>query len=274
MVEHDDIYPDDIQHDDIHHDPAGQDAFDQHIDSVLHAVLYPDGDPIYDSSADPSSLAELSHDGPAARHLAAPDIELTEPGGTAIDLGPPNQDMNGDGVPESAVHTGDDHLLIVSDTDADGAADHVIDIDAATGHARWITIAAGEWVEEQRGHVDDDGALVVDRGGGDPHGLTSEEQLTITVNGRTFPAGTATIDTDGDGVPDTVAVTGLGGSTQLYQDSNGDGVADRAWTVNADGSRGQMYAIDEHGHWVAAPSGAGSVGHSGAGLLSRYETGG
>lgn len=212
---------------------------------------------------------------PAAQRPAAPDIELTEPGGTAIDLGPPNQDMDGDGVPESvAVHTEDGHLLIVSDTDGDGAADHVIDIDSATGDARWITITDGEWVEVEHGHVGDDGALVVaGKDGNAPHGLTSQEQLTVTVNGRSFPAGPATIDTDGDGVPDTVAVPGVGGSTQMYQDSNGDGVADRAWTVNADGSRGETYAIDKQGNWVPQPGDTGSADQSGAGLLSQYESG-
>lgn len=211
-----------------------------------------------------------------AQHGAAPDIELTEPDGTAVDLGAPDQDMDGDGVAESvAVHTQDGHLLIVSDSDGDGTADHVIDINSATGAARWITITGGEWTEVEHGHVADDGSLVVDgTGENGPHGMISWEQLTVTVNGRSFPAGPATIDSDGDGVPDTVAVPGVGGSTQFYEDSNGDGVADRAWTVNADGSRGEVYAIDKQGHWVQQTGSAGSSRHFGAGWLSQYETGG
>jgi len=77
----------------------------------------------------------------------------------------------------------------------------------------------------------------------------------VSVDGHQIPAGPATIDTDGDGVVDTVAVPGVGGSTQYYQDADGDGVADRAWTVNPDGSRSAEYSIDGSGQWVQAPSG-------------------
>ncbi len=151
-------------------------------------------------------------------------------------------------------------MLIVSDTDADGAADQLIDIDPDTGHAQWMAQDAnGQWAQTQHGHVDGSGALVVDETGKAsgaelPSGITGEEQLTVSVGGRHVAAGPATIDSDGDGVADTVSVPGVGGSTQYYQDADGDGVADRAWTVNPDGTRSGEYTIDASGQWVRAPS--------------------
>jgi len=211
--------------------------------------------------AEPSEPTSPPSHRPPGQHAGAPDIELRAPGVDAVDLGRPNQDLDGDGVPESvAVRTQDGHVLIVSDTDADGAADQLIDIDPDTGHAQWMAQDAhGQWAQTQHGHVDGSGALVVDETGKAsgaelPSGMTGEEQLTVSVGGRHVAAGPATIDSDGDGVADTVSVPGVGGSTQYYQDADGDGVADRAWTVNPDGTRSGEYTIDASGQWVRAPS--------------------
>jgi len=211
--------------------------------------------------AEPSEPTSPPSHRPPGRHAGAPDIELRVPGVDAVDLGRPNQDLDGDGVPESvAVRTQDGHVLIVSDTDADGAADRLIDIDPDTGHAQWMAQDAhGQWAQTQHGHVDASGALVVDQTGKAsgaelPGGMTGQEQVTVPVGGRHVAAGPATIDSDGDGVADTVAVPGVSGSTQYYQDVNGDGVADRAWTVNPDGTRSGEYTIDASGQWVRAPS--------------------
>ncbi|WP_051265951.1 DUF6802 family protein [Nakamurella lactea] len=193
-------------------------------------------------------------------------IELTTPDGQRVEIGAPDQDLDGDGVAESvAVRTDDGHLLIVSDTDADGTADQLIDVDPATGAVSWLAVHDdGGWTVTAHGHVTDDGSLAIDGdGAGEPDRTTepdhatepdqaTEEQVTVSVDGRNFPAGPATIDSDHDGVPDTVAVPGVGGSTQYYQDTDGDGIADRAWTVNADGSRGAEYTIDGGGEWVQA----------------------
>jgi len=211
--------------------------------------------------AAPSEPTRPASHRPAPQHVGSPDIELRAPGVDAVDLGRPNQDLDGDGVSESvAVRTQDGHVLIVSDTDADGAADQLIDIDPDTGHALWMAQDAhGQWAQTQHGHVDGSGALVVDETGKAsgaelPSGMTGEEQLTVPVGGRHVAAGPATIDSDGDGVADTVSVPGVGGSTQYYQDADGDGVADRAWTVNLDGTRSAEYSIDATGRWVQTPS--------------------
>lgn len=236
---------------------------------VMHGHMAGDGDFV---PADGEHSAQAGHQPGAAEpqpashpaaelHAGAPDIELRANGVDAVDLGRPNQDLDGDGVPESvAVRTEDGHVLIVSDIDADGAADQLIDIDPTTGHAQWmVPDAHGQWSQTQHGHVDAAGALVVDQigkasGAGLPSGLAGAEELTVSVDGRHVAAGPATIDSDGDGVADTVAVPGVGGSIQYYQDADGDGVADRAWTVNADGSRSSEYSIDASGHWVRTPS--------------------
>jgi hypothetical protein len=104
------------------------------------------------------------------------------------------------------------------------------------------------WVVSHQGQVTADGSLVVD----DARAPGADEQVTVSVDARSFPAGPATIDSDHDGVADTVAVPGVGGSTQFYQDTDGDGIADRAWTVNADGTHGPEYTIDASGEWVQA----------------------
>lgn len=204
-----------------------------------------DGDFVPDDGATPVGLPLVD---------APPAIGVTVPGSTvAVTVGPPDQDIDGDGVAESvAVRAPDGHLLIVSDIDADGTADQMIDVDQESGRVSWMTLDDdGGWVVAQHGHVTPEGDLEVD-GQGPADGLANPNPgtVTVSVDGRTFPAGPASIDTDGDGVADTVAVPGVGGSTQYYQDSDGDGIADRAWTVHADGARGEEYRIDDDGQWV------------------------
>lgn len=211
------------------------------IESTGH--IGEDGDFVPDHGASPAGQPVVD---------APPAIGVTVPGSRdAVSVGPPDQDIDGDGVAESvAVRSPDGHLLIVSDTDADGTADQMIDVDQESGQVSWMTLDDdGSWVVAQHGHVTPDGELEVD-GRGPVDGLAHSGTVTVSVDGRTFPAGPASIDTDGDGVADTVAVPGVGGSTQYYQDSDGDGIADRAWTIHADGARGEEYRIDDAGQWV------------------------
>jgi hypothetical protein len=214
-----------------------------------------------------------------------PDIVYTSADGTRTDLGAPTEDLDGDGVPESvAVRTDQGDVLILSDTDADGHPDQLIQVDAQTGGATWaVPDGHGGWDVVQTGHVAHDGTFVVDHpqqpvadppthvqpvhpGGpgsptahpgspsahpGDPGAHPGD--VEVEVSGRSFDAGQATIDTDGDGVPDTVRVAGPGGSTLYYQDTNGDGVADRAWTTDVAGHLTADYTLDPGGNWVTVP---------------------
>ena len=55
--------------------------------------------------------------------------------------------------------------------------------------------------------------------------------------------------------PDTVMVDGPQGSTLYYQDTDGDGVADRAWTSDASGAVVAEYTLDSHsGTWTSTGS--------------------
>ena len=158
-------------------------------------------------------------------------------------------------------------MLVLSDTNADGRLDQLLQVDAATGDATWaVPDGHGGWEVVQTGHVEADGTVVVDHAQ-PAHGTQPapaqhaheeaagtaghpDDNVEVEVSGQSFDAGPATIDTDGDGVPDTVAVTGAGGSTLFYQDTNGDGVADKAWTTDSGGRVTADYAL-ESGRWVA-----------------------
>ncbi len=110
----------------------------------------------------------------------------------------------------------------------------------------------GTWVQVHTGHVDPDGNLVVDQSSGQSQHSATGERVEVAVAGGSFDAGRATIDADGDGVPDTVAVDGPQGSTLYYQDADGDGVADRAWTSDSTGRVVAEYALDARsGTWTA-----------------------
>jgi hypothetical protein len=197
-----------------------------------------DAYPVDDAPSEPTLLAQSG----------SADIVLTGADGTRHELGAPDQDLDGDGVPESvAARTADGDLVIVSDTDHDGIPDQLIQVSADTGQVSWAQPAAdGGWVQMHTGHVGADGSLVVD-----PEPDEASDRVVVPVDGGTFDAGPATIDTDGDGVPDTVAVEGPQGSTLYYQDTDGDGVADRAWTSDADGRVVAEYALDaKSGAWT------------------------
>ena len=224
-----------------------------------HGVLSADGDFVPDGTA-----PAAGDDGrPTSHHTDGDDIVLTGADGTDHHLGAPDQDLDGDGVPESvAARTADGHLLIVSDADADGSADQLIDVDERSGAVTWAhPDADGSWVVVQSGHLDAAGNLVVDAVDG-PVGVegagpddTAGDRVSVAVDGRSFDAGPATIDTDGDGVADTVMVDGPQGSTLYYQDTDGDGVADRAWTSDASGAVVAEYTLDSHsGTWTSTGS--------------------
>jgi hypothetical protein len=265
------------------HDALDLDALD--LDALDHGALdhdsldraaYDPDDPDYPYDSDPDGDGGVGEptDGDGADHAAddvagesgrpiappgesAHDVVLTGADGTRHDLGAPDQDLDGDGVPESvAVRTQDGHLLIISDTDQDGTPDQLIEVDPASGHVVWAQPDAdGNWVQVHTGQVDPDGNLVVDQAPAQPQHSDRGERVAVAVDGGSFDAGRATIDADGDGIPDTVAVDGPQGSTLYYQDADGDGVADRAWTSDSTGRVVAEYALDARsGTWTATRS--------------------
>lgn len=187
-----------------------------------------------------------------------PDIVYQAADGTETDLGAPSQDLDGDGVNESvAVRTGDGSLLIFSDADHDGSPDQLIKVDPSTGAAVWaVPDGNGGWTVVQTGHVDESGSLVVDEQGSNQS--TFGQSVTVPVGGTSFEAGPATIDSDGDGTPDTVEMPGPDGSHIFYRDTDGDGIADRAWTTDADGRVSADYQLSAEGTWEPAADNGGS----------------
>jgi hypothetical protein len=224
------------------------------------------------------------------------DIVYTDASGERTDLGRPDQDLDGDGVPESVVvQGGDGSYLIVSDVDGNGTPDQIIALDPDTGRAEWaVPDGAGNWSVVATGHVNADGTLVMDQqaataqdptaqgstaqdpsGDSDgqnaqftgvgqapadqpaPGGADHDESVSVAVDGQIFNAGRATLDENGDGVADTVTMPGPDNSTLYYQDSDGDGVADRAWTTDASGQVTASYTLDAQGEWTPAAGAAG-----------------
>ena len=199
----------------------------------------------------------------------AGDIGLTEDGHT-VDVGAPTVDLTGDGTNETVVLQGSDgSTVLVADADGDGTADHIIEIHSDNTVTFAVPDGHGGWVVEGSGHVDAQGNISEDSkdGAGDPynppdvadqggtdgtdttdhgttdHGTTdngttdgSGEDISITIQGQTYDVGHATIDSDGNGSPDTAVVQGQDGSTLLVTDANGDGTGDQVIEISADGS--------------------------------------
>ena len=197
-----------------------------------------------------SALERGTAGSPASAHHP-PGVTFTSVNGTRIDLGAPKEDLDGDGVAESvAVRTESGGILMLSDTNADGQPDQLIQVDPKTGAATWaVPDDHGGWQVVQTGHLQADGSLLID----DNPLMTAppHENVEVAVGGNSFDAGPATIDTDGDGVPDTVAVPGPAGSTLFYQDADGDGTADRAWSTDSVGQVTANYTLSTSGNWVA-----------------------
>ena len=87
------------------------------------------------------------------------------------------------------------------------------------------------------------------------HGASgSGEDINITIQGQTYDVGHATIDSDGNGTPDTAVVQGQDGSTMLVTDANGDGTGDQVIEINADGTA-TVAVSDGHGGWETVATG-------------------
>jgi hypothetical protein len=161
--------------------------------------------------------------------------------GTADDSGELNIDVDGheyaeqenfsydhDGMVDSvAVDTADGGQLVYSDGDHDGTADLVTEYDQhgdVTEQAHYDD-ATGQWIDTS---IDSHDAGLA---------ATTHETGTVTVD---TPAGQvdighATVDTNGDGTPDTAVVHDADGDTILYTDSHGTGQADIATELTPDG---------------------------------------
>ncbi len=173
-----------------------------------------------------------------------------------------NYDYDQDGSNDTAVVQTEDGYMAFTDTDGDGAADTVVELDEqgnVTAAAEYDE-ASGEWTEAEPGSVenpsgdgadgggapkssDDDGtATTTSTTGADDSDTTTTTtsssgsgDITVDTKDGEVTAGAAEYDADGDGTNDTAVVTDEQGNTYAFTDADGDGEADQAVVIEADG---------------------------------------
>jgi hypothetical protein len=164
-------------------------------------------------------------------------------------------DLDEDGVDDTAVVETDDGAIAFTDTDADGHADLMTQLDAngeIIGQARFEE-STGEWV-----HLDPDAPAAGDTG---RTGDTDEQAaggdtgtMTVDTAEGEVQVGTPVHDTDGDGKADSVVVSDSDGDTVIYTDADEDGDADYATELTHDG----RIVVSEHtgdGEWTVIERG-------------------
>lgn len=84
------------------------------------------------------------------------------------EIGPPTEDTDNDGKPDTAIVDVESGQLMVTDVDGDGSADQVVEI-SDTGE---VTVSHhtgnGEWTVVERGHVDDQGSYASESAPSEP----------------------------------------------------------------------------------------------------------
>lgn len=168
-----------------------------------------------------------------------------------------NADLDNDGHMDAAIIK-DDHGggRVYYDADHDGTADHYAEVDSSghvTAEAKFDD-ATGEWTAVDHGHdtdttSTDDTTTTTDDGGSDDGSQHGDDHMQVTLPGgehKSLPA--PTVDTNNDGVPDTVVAKDENGDTYYFTDANGDGQADMMVVEHSDGSI-EAAKSDGHGHW-------------------------
>ncbi|MEV6909729.1 DUF6802 family protein [Amycolatopsis sp. NPDC051071] len=155
-----------------------------------------------------------------------------------------NYDLDKDGVNDAAVIQHDDGTgQAFVDTDGDGEADQyaVLDENGKVVQEAVYDEASGAWVEA--GGSDDSGS---DAGtSGTMHADMPSGDVEV---------GAPTIDTDGDGTPDTAVIQTEDGRTIAFTDKDGDGKADIAVETDASGNS-KTYEHTGPGQWTETGSG-------------------
>ena len=149
-------------------------------------------------------------------------------------------DTDGDGVNDTVHVDTEDGSYEYTDTNADGIADILTQFDT-NDHA------AGQAVfDAATGHWDPDHWAP---GHGDPgHGdaITDPAAPLAEVVSVAASAEAPTIDSNGDGTPDTAVARTADGSTVLVTDTDADGSADVLTTISADGDFTTYEHADDH----------------------------
>ncbi len=184
---------------------------------------------------------------------AAHDELTVEVGGEEYEVAE-NYDYDQDGENDAAVVQTEDGYMSFHDTDGDGTADTMVELDAegnVTGAAEYDE-TSGEWaaadpnsIETPSGGGADDAGTGSDTGsdtttttdsGDDSTGTdASGESMTVDTAEGDMQVGPAEYDADGDGTNETAVVTDEQGNTYAFSDTDGDGEADQAVVIEADG---------------------------------------
>ena len=188
---------------------------------------------------------------------AAGDITI-EADGQTYDAGAPTADFTGDGANDTAIVQGEDGTVnAFTDSDGDGQADTITQVDAE-GH---VTVAVsdgnGGWEVAATGHIDANGNVVEDSGSNtDPSNTTTTQQHTgtdVSNHQDTTQQHTGTDvsnhqDTtqqqgsqqqSSTGAQDDITLTANGHSTDLgapTADLTGDGTPDTVVSQQSDGT--------------------------------------
>jgi hypothetical protein len=160
-----------------------------------------------------------------------------------------NYDIDHDGVNDTAIIEHDDGTAqAFGDTDHDGVADHyaVLDGEGKVVDMATYDQASGQWVEAG-------GTGGTGDGGGDQQTGAGGTIHADMPNGE-VEAGPATIDTDQDGHLDTAVVQTQDGGTIAFTDKDGDGEADIAVEIDANG-QSTTYEHTGAGEWTEQSSG-------------------
>ncbi|ASO23103.1 hypothetical protein FHR81_003765 [Actinoalloteichus hoggarensis] len=84
-----------------------------------------------------------------------------------VEAGPPTEDLDGDGVPDTATIVGEDGtILVVSDVNGDGEADLIAEFRADGTVVVSEHTGDGEWIVTESGRIDSQGDFVPDPGFG------------------------------------------------------------------------------------------------------------
>ncbi|RZS37722.1 hypothetical protein EV193_105280 [Herbihabitans rhizosphaerae] len=137
-----------------------------------------------------------------------------------------NYDLDHDGNRDAAVVQTDRGYMAFVDSNHDGAADKMVQLDEqgkVLGEARYDA-ATKEWVAVDPG-----------QNAGQAGGAGAQGHITVETGTGGKDAGAATHDVTGDGKNDTVIVRDEAGNAIAYTDLNGDGKADQALVTKADG---------------------------------------
>ncbi len=197
--------------------------------------------------------------------------EAAGPGGTSDDMlitvegeeysAEINFDMDEDGVADTAVIQHEDgSLQAFVDEDGDGDADAYLAVDASgqtTAFAEYDD-ASGDWVGEAG---DVSGGASAGGDGADTQASTGGV-ITADLGDGEVEVGSATVDTDQNGVNDTAVVTTDDGTTLAFTDTDGDGEADVAVEIDSHGNA-VTYEHSGDGEWVEVDS-VGPTGADGA----------